>query len=109
MNIEERLRDAFKAAAGTVRPETVRACPDPPRRRRHLKISHNGSRGLALVPVVTAAAVALIIGGASLAASQLLTEITTAGRTRGTDNRPWARSTGDCHGISSPRMAIPAR
>ena len=56
-----------------MRPETIRACPDPPRRRRHLKISHNGSRGLALVPVVTAAAVALIIGGASVAASQLLT------------------------------------
>jgi len=73
MNIEERLRDAFKAAAGTVRPETVRACPEPPRRRRRLKISHNGSRGRTLVPVVTAAAVALIIGGASVAASQLLT------------------------------------
>jgi hypothetical protein len=73
MNIEERLRDAFEAAAGTVPPEAIRACPDPPRRRRRLDMPLYGWRRRALVPVATAVAVAVIVVGASIAASQLLT------------------------------------
>ena len=54
--IEDRLRDAFGAAAGTVRSESVPALPDPSRvtRKRHL------------AALAAAAAVAVVIIGASV-------------------------------------------
>jgi hypothetical protein len=68
VSIEERLRDAFGAAAETVHPGTVRPCPAPRRRRPWIL---SGSRGRELIPLVTAATVAVIVTGASLATSLL--------------------------------------
>jgi len=68
MNVEKRLRDAFGAAAGTVRPEMIRPCPaPPPRRSQHrLRISDGSRRSL--VPLAAACAVALSVAGVSIAA-----------------------------------------
>ena len=65
MNLEEQLRDAFVAAAETVRPETIRDCPPPSGPGRLRRWSRS-------VPVVAAAAsvVAIVVGG-SVAASLL--------------------------------------
>jgi hypothetical protein len=68
MNVDKRLRDAFGAAAGTVRPEMIRPCPaPPPRRSQHrLRISDGSRRSL--VPLAAACAVALSVAGVSIAA-----------------------------------------
>jgi hypothetical protein len=52
-NLEDRLRDAFDAAAQTVRPEVIRS---PPARRRRTRLPHG-----MLVPLTAAASVAVIL------------------------------------------------
>ena len=68
MSIEERVRDAFGAAAEEVRPGTLRECPAPRRRRPWLL---NASPRRAVVPLATAALVVVIAVAASLGTSQL--------------------------------------
>jgi hypothetical protein len=65
VNLEEQLRDAFVAAAETVRPATIRDCPPPSGPGRLRRWSRS-------VPVLAAAAsvVAIVVGG-SVAASLL--------------------------------------
>jgi hypothetical protein len=68
--VEERLRDAYRAAAETVRPEAVLAVgvrgmhdddPRPARRRRHILM-----RGRLLIPLAAAAAVTAVAIAASV-------------------------------------------
>jgi len=68
--VEDRLRDAYRAAAETVRPETVLAegvrglrDDDPPRARRPRRWP---ARGRLLIPLAAAAAVAAVAIGASV-------------------------------------------
>ena len=68
--VEDRLRDAYRAAAETVRPETVLAQgvrglrdDDPPRARRPRRWP---ARGRLLIPLAAAAAVAAVAIGASV-------------------------------------------
>jgi hypothetical protein len=70
ITVEDRLRDAYRAAAETVRPETVLAegarglrDDDPPRARRPRRWP---ARGRLLIPLAAAAAVAAVAIGASV-------------------------------------------
>jgi hypothetical protein len=61
--IEDRLRDAFGAAAGTVRPETIRGLRDRPASPR---------RSRRLAPLAAAAAVAVVIAATSVITALVL-------------------------------------
>jgi hypothetical protein len=68
-NLEDRLRDAFRADAETVRPQSI---PDPPARPVRRARKRAGSpQARALAPLAVAAAVAAVAVGAGFAASLL--------------------------------------
>jgi hypothetical protein len=73
-NVETRLREAFRADAETVRPETIRPLPEPGAhaRRDQLRWLADGSRrGRILIPLVAAATVAAILAGVAVAAPRI--------------------------------------
>jgi hypothetical protein len=67
--LEDRLRDAFRADAETVRPEAIPGPPAPPARPRRQWFGSRRAR--VLVPLAAAAAVIALVGGLA-AASPLL-------------------------------------
>jgi hypothetical protein len=68
--IEDRLRDAFRTDADTVRPDTLRPFPDrdhvPDRGSRWLRPVRAQARGRLIIPLTAAAAVAAIAVGAAV-------------------------------------------
>jgi len=66
--LEERLRDAFRTEAQTVRPEDIPGPPARPARRASRQARSGLSR--ALVPLAAAAAVGAVVAGATLALPQ---------------------------------------
>jgi hypothetical protein len=67
--LEDRLRDAFRADADLVRPESIPAAP-PPRPARPAPGRPGSRRTRVLIPLAAAAAVIAIVAGLSLAAPQ---------------------------------------
>jgi len=63
--LEDRLRDAFKADADTVRPEAIRSAPMRPARSAHGR--WRSRRARILVPLTAATAVIAVVTGVSLA------------------------------------------
>jgi hypothetical protein len=94
--LEDRLRDAFRADADTVRPESI--APGPPPRPRPAR-SAPGRPGLrrarVLIPLAAAAAVIAIVAGLSLAAPQR------------SGSRPTTGSSTPVPGLSGPPTGQP--
>jgi hypothetical protein len=67
--LEDRLRDAFRADADLVRPDSIPAAP-PPRPAPNAPGRPGSSRTRVLIPLAAAAAVVAIVTGLSLAAPQ---------------------------------------
>jgi hypothetical protein len=67
--LEDRLRDAFRADADLVRPDSIPAAP-PRRAARNAPRRPRSRRTRALIPLAAAAAVVAIVAGLSLAATQ---------------------------------------
>jgi len=59
-SLEERLRDAYRGATDTVRPEAIRALPDPGLRSRRRTASAELRRGRMFAPLAAAAATATV-------------------------------------------------
>jgi hypothetical protein len=68
--LEDRVRDALRADAELVRPETIPGVP--PRRSRYSSAPAGSRRTRVLIPLGAAAAVIAVVAGVSLAAPQLL-------------------------------------
>lgn len=75
-SIEDRLRDAFRSDADTVRPESMRPFPGRDGRRdrgiRRLRPARDQARGRIMIPLAAAAAVAAIVVGAAVVVPGLL-------------------------------------
>jgi len=67
--LEDRLRDAFRADADLVRPDSIPAAP-PPRPARNAPGRPGSRRPRVLIPLAAAAAVVAIVAGLALAAPQ---------------------------------------
>ena len=70
-SLEERLRDAYRSAADTVRPDAIRALPEPELRSRRRTISAEPRHGRMFAPLAAAAATATVAIAASVVVPHL--------------------------------------
>jgi hypothetical protein len=85
--LEDRLRDAYRAAAQAVPPETIRSLDD--QAQGITRVSHPRPRHQKLIPLAAAAAVAAVVFGAAIVVPLAL-----SGHQRGPGTSPAGRRTG---------------